>query len=279
MTLSRSAVSRGISVGCSASMISRARANPTAPGVFCVPDRFLDSCPPPRMSGANGRALLQVERAEPLGTVDLVAGEGRGVDAKGVNVERDLADRLRGVGVHERATLVRDLRELGDRVDRADLVVAVHHRDELGVRSHRLPQIVGVDVTVLARLEQRQFMARLAELLGRLENGVVLERGDDQVRAALGRDPCERAEERRVVGLGSAAREDDFAGTLGADAGRYRLTSLLQRAVGVAAQGVEGVGIPETLAEERQHRVEHTRIHGSGCCVVEVDGVHCGPLP
>ena len=65
------------------------------------------------------------------------------------------------------------------------------------------------------------------------------------------------------------------SGLLGADAGGDRLARLLERAVGVAAQRVEASSaLPNRSREERQHRLEHARVHGGGRCVVEVDGVH-----
>ena len=56
-----------------------------------------------------------------------------------------------------------------------------------------------MDVTVLARLEDRELVALLLEPLGRLEDRVMLERRDDEMRAAVGRELGEDADERGVV--------------------------------------------------------------------------------
>ena len=76
------------------------------------------------------RAALDPERARALRPVELVRRERQQIDAERAHVDRNLADRLHGVGVHQRAALVRDRRELRDRLNRADLVVRVHDRDE-----------------------------------------------------------------------------------------------------------------------------------------------------
>ena len=76
------------------------------------------------------RARAHVECADPLRGVELVAGDRQQVDAERLDVERQLAHRLRGVCVDEHAALVRHGRDLGDRLNRADLVVGVHHADE-----------------------------------------------------------------------------------------------------------------------------------------------------
>ena len=61
-----------------------------------------------------------------------MAGDRQQVDAERRDVERQLAGRLHGVGVEQRAAGVGDGGELGDRLDGADLVVGVHHRDQRG---------------------------------------------------------------------------------------------------------------------------------------------------
>ena len=50
-----------------------------------------------------------VERADALGSVDLVAGERQQVDVVCDHVDRNFADRLRGVGVEQDAALLADL--------------------------------------------------------------------------------------------------------------------------------------------------------------------------
>ena len=92
------------------------------------------SWPPPSKSGWQPDvrvASADVEGADPLGAVDLVA-ERLSRSIPSADVERDLADRLGGVGVEEDAALVAEPADRADRVDRADLVVRRHHRDEDG---------------------------------------------------------------------------------------------------------------------------------------------------
>ena len=90
-SLSRSAVRRTTSPAWSSSMSSSALAKPTAPGVFCVPRSLLELLAASALERVERRALLQVQRAETLGAVDLVAREGRCVHAELLHVEGDLA--------------------------------------------------------------------------------------------------------------------------------------------------------------------------------------------
>src|SRR6202011_5735145 len=67
-----------------------------------------------------GVAAADVESADTLRAIDLVAGEGEDVDVVLLDVDRDLADGLDCVGVEKDALLVAELADLGDRLDDTD---------------------------------------------------------------------------------------------------------------------------------------------------------------
>src|SRR5436309_1226097 len=71
-----------------------------------------------------------VERADALGAVDEMRGARQQVDAHRLDVDGDLADGLRGVGVEDDPLLIGDLSDGGNVLDGPDLVVGEHHRDE-----------------------------------------------------------------------------------------------------------------------------------------------------
>jgi hypothetical protein len=71
----------------------RGRPKPTMPGTFSVPARSPRSCPPAvdeRLEFELAVLFADVERADPLGTVHLVGGDGHQVDGNLVDVERNL---------------------------------------------------------------------------------------------------------------------------------------------------------------------------------------------
>src|SRR5262249_26547548 len=100
-----------------------------------------------------GLAAANVESADALRAVHLVRGDAREVGVHLLNVELDLADALHRVGVEEHALLARDLADLFERLDGADLVVREHdaHEDRL-VRDGAL-DVVRIDATVTADAE------------------------------------------------------------------------------------------------------------------------------
>ena len=73
---------------------------------------------------ADARSAPHIRRADALGPIYLVAADAHQVDVHGVHVERDLAERLRGVGVEVDAAVLFDERtDLLQRLDDARLVV------------------------------------------------------------------------------------------------------------------------------------------------------------
>ena len=91
---------------------------------------------PPRIRGGDGEAP-RADRAPrcPRGPVELMSRERERIDAEGGNVDRDMADRLHGVGVkgHARRAWA-TARERRHVLNRADLVVGEHDRDKGGGR-------------------------------------------------------------------------------------------------------------------------------------------------
>ena len=77
--------------------------------------------------GMQGDAVSDVESGDALGRAHLVPDDGEQVDAEVVDVDRDLADRLRGVAVQQDAVAAGDRGDVRNALKGARLVVGVHH--------------------------------------------------------------------------------------------------------------------------------------------------------
>ena len=75
-------------------------------------------------------APAHIERADALGRVELVAGDRQQIDAELLHVDGDLADRLRGIRVHQRAARLGGAGDLAHRLQGADLVLRMDDGDE-----------------------------------------------------------------------------------------------------------------------------------------------------
>ena len=135
--------------------------------------------------GGQADVAADEERADALGGVDLVAGEGEEVNvfewAFGAEIERELAGGLDGVGVEESAGGVGDGGEFGDGLGDAGLVVREHDADEPGVGADGCLQGGGLDDALWRALEEGDIYFVLCEGLGGVEDGVVLDGGGDEV--------------------------------------------------------------------------------------------------
>jgi hypothetical protein len=161
--------------------------------------------------GLDGGSLADVESADALRRVELVPGDREQVDAQVLDVGRDLADGLCGVGVEEDASLARDLADLADGLDRAHLVVRVHHGDEQGLGRDGPADVLGGDAPESVHGDARHPRSKAFEEPARLDDGRVLDRrGDEVVPAVAERE--EDAFEGVVVRLAPAAGEDDLRG-------------------------------------------------------------------
>ena len=106
--------------------------------------------------------------------------------------------------------LVRDRGELGHRLDRADLVVRMHHRDERGLGGDRFAQPIGCDDAGVIDREQGGAPSAARERAERIEDSLVLDGAGDEMTASGGLERVGRAANREVISLGAAAGEHDL---------------------------------------------------------------------
>jgi hypothetical protein len=145
------------------------------------------------------------------------------------------------------------------RLDRAELVVDRHHRDEPRPLVEQRLQLVHVDDAVAPDVRHHHLGPLLAQDVDAFENRRMLEPADDHPvsRLAVGRPV---AQDGRVVGLGAAAGER-HAGVAGAELFPQELVDLddlLPRfAAGAVQAGWIRPGAPAGLNESFDHLVAH----------------------
>ena len=90
-------------------------------------------------------AATHEQGADAFGRVNLVTGDGQEIDAKLIDIGRNLADGLGSVGVKQDSVLACNAGAIHDRLDGADLVVGMHDADKDRARCDRPAEIIGVD--------------------------------------------------------------------------------------------------------------------------------------
>ena len=235
-----------------------AQADP--PGQVLGPRAQPALLPPAVPQRREAHARPHPERAGPLRPVELVAGQRQRVGAQARHAQRKEPDRLHAVDVQVRAVRVlgRDarqpVRDLGDRLDRAELVVDQHDRDDRGVGAHRRDDVGGGDHARAVGRHHGQLVALADQHLGGAQHRGVLDRGDDQVTAARAR---RRADQAQRIGLGAAAGEQDLRRRRRAQQLRDPLARLLDRARRRRAQRVRRRRVREQVARRARHRLQH----------------------
>jgi hypothetical protein len=200
--------------------------------------------------------------ARALRRINLVTANGVNIRVNGAQVDGNLARRLHAVRMKRDSGLLRDAADLLDRLNRAELVVDVHHRNQLRVSSNRLPDGLGINNAAAIYRNSRD-----CELIGRAENRGMFDGRRDNMAASGD------SEDREVIGFRSAAGEYDFV----VEAVKQR-GDLAARLVELGAGGLPVMmdtgGVAENLGHHRQHGFQDFRGHGRRRVVIEIISLH-----
>ena len=97
-----------------------------------------------------------------------MSARGEHVNVHGLHIDWNMRHRLHRIRVEENVMLLADRADLGDRLDRADLVVRKHDRNKAGVLADRVLELVQSNKTVLMHVQQRDLEALLLQALQRV---------------------------------------------------------------------------------------------------------------
>src|SRR5437879_7694851 len=131
---------------------------------------------------AQTRSAADVERADSLGRIQLVAGEGKQIQLKRVDVDGNFSCGLHGIGVEVDVGFFGDAADLLERLNGAKLVVGVHDGDENGFRANGAAQLAEVNQPLAIRRKIGNARALLLEYLASGKHGFVFDGGSHEVR-------------------------------------------------------------------------------------------------
>src|SRR5262249_20015406 len=150
-----------------------------------------------------------VQPSNALRTVDLVSRERSQIDIQFADVEWNLTDRLRRVGVEKHALFFGNFPDFGYRLDNADFIVRHHYSYKDCLIGDCVFDVVGSDHSVTANRKIRYFESSLLELLAAIQDGFVFSDRGNNVVAALVVHIGDTFD-REVVGFSRAAGENDL---------------------------------------------------------------------
>jgi hypothetical protein len=103
-----------------------------------------------------------------------VRGKTHQINLELAQVDIDLASSLGGIDVENNALLAADFTQFGDRLNDADLVIDVHHRNQHGIRANRCLEDIQIKQAVLLDVEVSRLEALTLHFAHRVENCLVL---------------------------------------------------------------------------------------------------------
>ena len=215
-----------------------------------------------RRDAHTRRLAPNVERAHALGAVDQVSGARQEIDSRRFDVHRNLPDRLRRVGVEDDPLVLGQLSNRRHVLDRADLVVREHDRDEDRLVRDRLANRVELHQTVRPHGHVRRLEALPLQALTDVQARPLLDGGGDDV-VALFPVHLGDALDREIDRLGPPGSEDDFLGIPGADDLRDLIPRAVDGVLGLPAERVVPARrVAELLGEVGNHRLDDPWVYG-----------------
>ena len=128
-------------------------------------------------------ATADVQGANALGTIHFVGGQAQQVDAHVVDIERQLAGSLNGIGVEEHAVALTQGANLLDRLQGANFVIGGHHADQDRPVSECAGHLLDGYPAKGVHRQERERKALALEPAAGIEHRMVLRHGGDEVVA------------------------------------------------------------------------------------------------
>ena len=212
-----------------------------------------------------------VQRADPLGSAQLVGGQAHHIHAPAFRVAVYLHEALHRVAVQQGGgvLLPQQRRRLPYREHAARLVVHQHHGHQRRVLPQGGGHLLHSDIAVPPRLQAGDLIALLRQPSARLQHGAVLHSGGDDVLALVPVLP-QGGLYRPVVAFRAAGGEIQafrLAAQRPGDDGAPALHSGFH----LHAHGILGGGVAELLRQHLIHGIGHGAGHRRGGGIVEID--------
>ena len=218
--------------------------------------------------GREQRSAPNVERANALGRMQLMAGERQQIGLEAADLNGNLARGLYRVGVEVDVGFRSDSPDLLNGLQHAGFVVCHHDGNQPGTGAQGFADVFRVNQAAPVHRNVGYFAAFALQMLAGVQDRVMLDGRADHVVARPG-----QPEEGQIVGFGAAAGKDNLRRASPQQRG-YRFAGALHRRPGVLAVVVDRRGIAELFREVRQHRLQDGREHRAAGVIVEVNSAH-----
>ena len=147
---------------------------------------------------------LCIEHTHTLWRMELVAGHGEHVNIHVFHIDRQMTRSLHGIGVEGDALFAAESADFLHGLDRADFIVGKHNGDKGGIFPNGGFQVFQADDAVFMHIEQGDLEPLLLQLFKRVENGMMLKRGGNEMPLPFSRSGFGRRNDGLIIGLAAA---------------------------------------------------------------------------
>ena len=196
--------------------------------------------------------------------------ESHDINTVFVYIHRNLSNGLYRIREEQNAVLLGKGTDLFYGLDHADLVIGIHDRDQNGSWLNGRFQFFQVDQSIGFHFQVGNFSALALNMFTGIQYSFVFcGTGNDMV--TLAGIHFKYPFDTQVITFSGTGGENDLF-CIGTNQFGYLLTGIIHGFFRFPSKRVVTAGgIPKMLGEIRYHRFQHTRIHGCGGIVIQVN--------
>ena len=226
---------------------------------------------------AQAQTLPDVQRADPLGRVNLVAADAYQIGAEAFRREVKLHEGLHRVRMQKRrgAFLFQNTGNGGNIRHSTGFVVDQHKRNEYSIRAKSRAYVLGRDRAGVIGLEVCHLITAPFKLLGGFAHCVMLDQGSDDV-LSLAAHGLRAGEQGPVVALRAAGGKRQLR-RVAAQRPGDKLPRAIEQLFRLPAFGVSGAGVAVVFQHGVQSRLRSLRAHAGGRGVIKIVFHLCKP--
>ena len=203
---------------------------------------------------ANANAFFDIKSADSLGGMNFMTREAKHIHAKRLDIDRNRANRLYGIGEHKRALGMCNLGNLADRLKRADLIICHHNCHKRGIIIHNRTQLVHIQNAARIHADIHHLKAVLSKRLAGVKYCVMLDLACyDLFAASCG---ISGSFDRPVVRLRTAGSKVEL-GRLATDRRRNFFAGLVEQLLSLLSVCMQTRRVSPCIGEARHHCLDH----------------------
>ena len=124
--------------------------------------------------GTDLHAPADIQKADSLGTVEFMSACAEHVNMQLIHVDGNLSECLHRIRMEQDAVFLRDLSDLPDRLDGADLIIRKHNGNQDRILPNGSPKLFQIHQSGFVHIQICHLIALLFQVFTGMQNGMML---------------------------------------------------------------------------------------------------------